>query len=71
MSRHDMLVELASDQVNQIQQMILDGDYDDVHKWLHPILLANLKLEVADFEDKDLKRYYESQLGVDLRDEDD
>jgi hypothetical protein len=65
-TRHDMLVELATDQVNSIQQMLLDGDYEDVHNWLHPILLAELKLDVADFSDNDLKRFYADRMGLDF-----
>lgn len=65
-TRHDMLVELATDQINSIQQMLSDGDYEDVHNWLHPILLADLKLDVADFSDHDLKRYYCDRMGLDF-----
>lgn len=64
--RHDMLVELATDQINSIEQMIRDGVYQDVHNWLHPILLRELKLDYADWSDTDLQDYYCDQLGVDI-----
>lgn len=66
MNRHDMLVELVSDQINSIEQMIRDDEYQDVHTWLHPILLRELKLDYADWSDDDLKSYYCDQLGVDI-----
>jgi hypothetical protein len=65
-TRHDMLVELVTDQINSIEQMIRDDEYTDVHNWLHPILLREMKLECADLEDDDLKRHYCDQLGVDI-----
>lgn len=65
-TRHDMLIELVTDQINSIQQMLSDGDYQDVHNWLHPILLRELKLDCADFSDDDLKRYYGDRLGIDF-----
>lgn len=65
-TRHDMLVELVTDQINSIEQMIRDDEYDDVHRWLHPILLRELKLDYADWSDDDLQRYYCDQLGVDI-----
>ena len=65
-TRHDMLVELVTDQINSIEQMIRDDEYDDVHHWLHPILLRKLKLDYADWSDDDLKNYYCDQLGVDI-----
>jgi hypothetical protein len=65
-TRHDMLVELVSDQINSIEQMIRDDEYQDVHNWLHPILLRELKLDYADWSDADLQSYYCDQLGVDI-----
>ena len=65
-TRHDMLVELVTDQINSIEQMIRDDEYDDVHRWLHPILLRELKLDYADWSDADLQSYYCDQLGVDI-----
>lgn len=65
-TRHDMLVELVTDQINSIEQMIRDDEYQDVHTWLHPILLRELKLDYADWSDDDLKSYYCDQLGVDI-----
>lgn len=69
MNRHDMLVELASDQVNQIEHMIREDQYEDVHLWLHPILLNQLKLELGGFSDEDVKRHYCDQMGVDMPDD--
>lgn len=66
MNRHDMLVELVSDQINSIKQMIQDDEYDDVHNWLHPILLREMRIDCADLEDDDLKNYYCDTLGVDI-----
>lgn len=66
MTRHDMLVELVTDQINSIEQMFRDDEYDDVHRWLHPILLRELKLDYADWSDDDLQSYYCDQLGVDI-----
>lgn len=66
MNRHDMLVELVSDQINSIEQMIRDDEYQDVHTWLHPILLRELKLDYADWSDDELQSYYCDQLGVDI-----
>lgn len=66
MNRHDMLVELVTDQINSIEQMLRDDEYQDVHTWLHPILLRELKLDYADWSDDDLKSYYCDQLGVDI-----
>lgn len=63
--RQDMLVELVTDQINLIEQMIRDGDYQDVHTWLHPILLRELKLDYAEWTDAELENYYNDQLGVD------
>jgi len=65
-TRHDMLVELVTDQINSIEQMIRDDEYNDVHRWLHPILLRELKLDYADWSDTDLQSYYCDQLGVDI-----
>lgn len=65
-TRHDMLVELVTDQINSIEQMIRDDEYQDVHTWLHPILLRELKLDYADWSDADLQSYYCDQLGVDM-----
>lgn len=65
-TRHDMLVELVTDQINSIEQMIRDDEYDDVHRWLHPILLRELKLDYAGWSDADLQSYYCDQLGVDI-----
>jgi hypothetical protein len=66
MNRHDMFVELASDQVNQVQQLILENSYESVHSWLHPIFLEKVKIALADFSDTDLEAYYSSQMGVDM-----
>lgn len=65
MNRHDMFVELVTDQINSIEQMIRDDEYGDVHHWLHPILLRELKLDYADWTDEQLQDYYNDQLGVD------
>jgi hypothetical protein len=65
-TRHDMLVELVTDQINSIEQMIRDDEYQDVHNWLHPILLRELKLDYADWSDAELQDYYCDQLGVDI-----
>jgi hypothetical protein len=68
-TRHDMLVELASDQVNQIQQLFDEGDYAGIHAWLQPILLRELKIALADSSDNALKVFYCDQLGVDIPDD--
>jgi hypothetical protein len=65
-TRHDMFVELATDKINQIEQMIREDEYDDLHRWLHPIMLVNLQLELADLNDVDLQSFYCDQLGVDI-----
>lgn len=65
-TRHDMLVELVTDQINSIEQMIRDDEYQDVHTWLHPILFRELKLDYADWSDDDLETYYCDRLGVDI-----
>jgi hypothetical protein len=65
-TRHDMLVELASDQINQIEQMFRDDEYQDVHHWLHPIFVRELMIQFGDFSDADLQTHYCDQLGVDI-----
>jgi hypothetical protein len=65
-TRHDMLVELASDQVNQVQQLLDENSYESVHSWLHPIFLNTVKTALADMSDDDLETYYCDQLGVDM-----
>ena len=66
MTRHDMFVELATDRVNQLYDMIREGEHEDIHRWLQPIFLAELKLDLAELSDEDLKAYYAGQLGVDF-----
>jgi len=64
-NRSDMLVELASDQVNQVQQLLEEDDYASVHSWLQPLFLEQLKLSTADMQDDNLEAYYCTQMGVD------
>jgi hypothetical protein len=64
--RHDMLVELVSDQISSMEQMLRDDEYANVHTWLHPILLRELKMDSADWNDDELQQYYCDQLGVDI-----
>jgi hypothetical protein len=66
MSRHDMLVELASDKVNLVKEMVRELEYRDLHHWLQPIFLEQLKYEFGDLSDDDLKHYYCDQMGVDI-----
>ena len=65
-TRHDMLVELATDKVNQLEEMFREGEYDDIHRWLQPIFLAELKHDLAELSDDDLAAYYADQLGLDI-----
>ena len=65
-TRHDMLVEMATDRINQIEVMVRENEYDDLHRWLHPIILAELKLDMAELSDDDFRRHYCDQLGVDF-----
>lgn len=65
-TRHDMLVELASDQVNQVQQLLDEHNYESVHSWLQPMFLRNLQIALADMSDDDLETHYCDQLGVDI-----
>lgn len=65
-TRHDMLVELASDQVSMIRDLVYQEEYEELHTWLQPLLLQQLKLDFADFSDDDLQRHYCDQLGVDI-----
>lgn len=66
MSRHDMFVELASDQVSQVQDLIDQGRYEEVHSWLQPLFLEVLRKDFAEFSDDDLTSHYYDQLGVEL-----
>lgn len=66
MTRHDMFVELATDQVNQVQQLLDEGRYREVHDWLWPIFYKNLKQELAEMSDDDLESHYADQMGVDI-----
>lgn len=68
MQRHDMFVELATDQVNQVQQLLDEGRYDEVHAWLQPIFLEILHVDFAELNDEDLKAHYCDQMGVDIPD---
>lgn len=68
MSRHDMFVELATDQVNQVQQLLDEGRYDEVHAWLQPIFLKILHNDFAELNDDDLEAHYRDQMGVDIPD---
>lgn len=65
-SRHDMFVELATDKVNQLEEMFRNGEYEDIHRWLQPIFLLDLQIDLADLTDNELKAYYADQLGVDF-----
>lgn len=65
-TRHDMFVELATDQVNQVQQLLDEGRYREVHDWLWPIFYKNLKQELAEMSDDDLESHYADQMGVDI-----
>ena len=64
MTRHDMFVELASDNVSTVQQLILNGEYGKVHEWLQPLFIRSLREDCAEMCDDDLAWYYEEQLGV-------
>lgn len=66
MNRFDMLSELASEQINQLIDMAVEGDHEAIHSWLHPLLLADLQLDFATLSDKDFAEYYSAQMGVDL-----
>lgn len=68
MARHDMFVELATDQVNQVQQLLDEGRYREVHEWLQPIFLKILHEDFAEHSDEDLKDHYCDQMGVDIPD---
>lgn len=68
MARHDMFVELATDQVNQVQQLFDEGRYREVHDWLWPIFYKILKQELAEMNDDDLEAHYRDQMGVDIPD---
>lgn len=65
-TRHDMLVELATDRVNQVQDLLNESRYDEVHEWLWPIFYQQLKQELAEMSDDDLEAHYADQLGVDI-----
>lgn len=65
MSRSDMLVELATELVNQIVEMVKCDEYKDVHTRLQPIFLAELALDLAHLDDHDFARYYNMTMGVD------
>lgn len=66
MSRHDMFVELATDQVNQVQELLDEGRYKEVHDWLWPIFYKILKQDFAELSDDDLEAHYADQMGVDI-----
>lgn len=66
MARHDMFVELATDQVNQVQKLLDEGRYREVHDWLWPIFYKILKQELAELSDNNLKTYYANQMGVNI-----
>ena len=66
MNRHDMFVELASDKVNLVEEMVREREYSYLHHWLQPFFLKQLKYEFADLSDDELKRYYCDQMGVDI-----
>lgn len=68
MTRFDMLTELASDQVNIVQDWIREERYEEVHNWLQPIFMDILRLEFADLDDEGLKKHYADQMGVDIPD---
>lgn len=65
-TRHDMLVELASDQVSQVQELFDENDYASVHSWLQPLFLRELYIALADMSDDDLQAHYCDQMGVDI-----
>ena len=66
MSRHNMFIELATDQVNQVQQLLDEGRYQEVHDLLQPIFLEIVRADFAEFNDEDLKAHYAEQMGIDL-----
>ena len=66
MARHDIFVELATDQVNQVQELLDEDRYREVHEWLWPIFYKILKQELAELSDDDLEAHYADQLGVDI-----
>jgi hypothetical protein len=61
-SRHEMLVELASDAVSDAAEHAL-SDYRSFHAWLQPMFLAELSARFASEDDQAVADHYASQLG--------
>ena len=57
-----MLVELASDMVSSVSDMAIAGEYRNLHAWLQPLFIADLKREFRSLPK--LAEHYESQLGA-------
>jgi hypothetical protein len=55
--------------VNQVQELLDEGRYREVHEWLWHIFYKNLKQELTEMNDDDLEAYYADQMGVDLPEE--
>lgn len=63
MSRHDMIVELVSDQISSIEVMVRDGERADLERWLAPILHKELAEELMNEDDSAVAARYEAELG--------
>lgn len=63
-NRHDMIVEIVSNMITDIEQLVVKGDREELEAWLAPLLHASVADEYKNEDDSALADLYERQLGV-------
>lgn len=63
MTRHDMLVEIVSELINDVEDMAVAGKRVGLEVWLAPILHKHMAQQNANEGDSTIAGMYKAQLG--------
>lgn len=64
MNRHDMLVEIISDYISQIEALAIQGDRAMLEEWLAPILHREEEAAFQNKDDSAVAAHYTAMLGT-------
>jgi hypothetical protein len=64
MNRHDMLVEMVSGMINNLENLAIAGNHLDLETWIAPILHDYYAREYANENDEFIAEMYEQETGA-------
>lgn len=64
MQRHDMLVEMASEMINSIEDLTAQGNRADLEAWIAPILHDYYSRQWSNESDEFVAERYEQETGT-------